>query len=110
MSGKSKEVHFEDEVVDVLTTESGWIQGAAQNLDLATGINSADLVAFIGATQVEEWEKWAKPFADVDDAQMALRLRVAHEVDRRGTIDVLGTGSRATAASSPCATSSRPTA
>ena len=92
MSGKSKEVHFEDEVVDVLTTESGWIQGAAQNLDLATGINSADLVAFIGATQVEEWEKWAKPFADVDAAQVALRQRVAHEVDRRGTIDVLRNG------------------
>jgi len=83
---------FEDEVVEVLTAESGWVLGAAQDLDLATGINSADLVAFIGQTQADEWEKWLKPFPDVDAAQVALRKRVAAEVDHRGTIDVLRNG------------------
>ncbi|MCB0988939.1 MAG: type I restriction endonuclease subunit R [Microthrixaceae bacterium] len=83
---------FEDEVVEVLTTESGWLLGAGQDLDLVTGINSADLVAFIGATQADEWEKWLKRFGDVDAAQVALRQRVAAEVDRRGTIDVLRNG------------------
>jgi type I restriction enzyme R subunit len=83
---------FEDEVVKVLTSESGWALGAAQDLDLETGINSADLVAFIGETQADEWEKWLKRFPDVDAAQVALRQRVAAEVDHRGTIDVLRNG------------------
>lgn len=50
---QDKERHFEDEVVAELVEHSGWQQGAAQDLDLATGINSADLVAFVGKTQPE---------------------------------------------------------
>lgn len=85
---------FEGEVVEVLTNESGWLHGSAQDLDFATGINSADLVAFIGRTQPEMWEKWAKPYPSIDAAQIALRQRVAQELDHRGTIDVLRNGVR----------------
>ncbi|MGB3410543.1 MAG: type I restriction endonuclease [Microthrixaceae bacterium] len=85
---------FEDEVVHVLTSESGWTQGAVQDLDLVTGINSADLVAFIGATQPEMWEKWLKTQPSADAAQLAFRQRVAAELDQRGTIDVLRNGVR----------------
>ncbi len=87
-----KEVHFEDEVVHALTTRSGWMLGAAQDLDLATGINSADLVAFIGDTQGDEWEKWRKQFPDADAAQKTFRKYVAEEIDRHGTIHVLRKG------------------
>src|SRR5699024_1587122 len=85
---------FEDEVVESLTTSSGWSLGTVQDLDLETGINSAELMAFIGATQPEEWEKWLKTHPSADAAQMAFRRRVAQEIDRRGTIDVLRNGVR----------------
>jgi len=89
---QDKEKHFEDEVVAALVGHSGWTQGSAHDLDLATGINSADLAAFVGHTQPEMWEKWSKPFPNVDAAQVALRKRVAQEIDQRGTIDVLRKG------------------
>ncbi len=88
----NKEIHFEDEVVAALVERSGWIQGSAQDLDLATGINSADLAAFVGLTQPEMWDKWSKPFPTPDAAQHAFRQRVAQEVDQRGTIHVLRNG------------------
>ncbi len=89
---KSKELHFEDEVVEVLTTESGWSLGVAQDLDFETGINSAELMSFIGETQVEEWNLLADHFGDVDKAQVELRKRIAQEIDQRGTIEVLRRG------------------
>lgn len=88
----NQEKHFEDEVVAALVDQSGWQLGSAQALDLTTGINSADLVAFIGLTQAEMWDKWSKPFPSAHAAQHAFRQRVAQEVDQRGTIHVLRNG------------------
>jgi type I restriction enzyme R subunit len=89
---QDKEKHFEDDVVAALVDQSGWQLGSAQALDLATGINSADLVAFIGQTQAEMWDKWSKPYPSADAAQHAFRQRVAQEVEQRGTIHVLRNG------------------
>jgi len=85
---------FEDEVVEILTTESGWTLGANGDLDLATGINSADLLSFIGATQIDEWDKWSRRFPDADAAQVAFRQRVATEIEQWGTFHVLRNGVR----------------
>jgi type I restriction enzyme R subunit len=89
---QDKERHFEDEVVAALVETSAWKQGASQDLDFASGVNGADLIAFVGHTQPEMWEKWSKPFATVEAAELALRQRVAQEIDHRGTIDVLRKG------------------
>ncbi len=89
---KSKELHFEDEVVDVLTTESGWRLGIAQDLDFATVVNPSELVAFVVETQGEEWQLLVDHFGDGDAAGRELVKRVAAEVDSRGTVEVLRRG------------------
>ncbi|MEO6651784.1 MAG: hypothetical protein ABIP17_03905 [Ilumatobacteraceae bacterium] len=58
--------------------------------DLA--LDTAELFAFIGATQGEEWEKVRKSHASADEAQRAFAQRLAKELDSRGTVDVLRHG------------------
>ena len=58
--------------------------------DLA--LDTAELFAFIGATQGEEWEKVRKSHSSPDEAQRAFATRVAKELDSRGTVDVLRHG------------------
>lgn len=52
---KSREIHFEDEVFDILSSTSGWLVGDAADIDLQTGIFSYHLLQFIGDTQIAEW-------------------------------------------------------
>jgi type I restriction enzyme R subunit len=87
-----KERDFEDEVVDVLTTESGWVLGDASNIDLATGLDTAELTAFVGQTQGDEWNRLVDHFGDADTAQREFHKRVAQQIDERGTVDVLRRG------------------
>lgn len=92
---KSKEVHFEDEVVATLTDPSGssWSLGAADGIDFHTGIATDELMTFIGATQIDEWNKLLVTMGnDADRAQLEFRKRLASELDARGTIDVLRNG------------------
>lgn len=86
------ERHFEDEVFDALVV-GGWLAGDAHHIDLATGIDSAELMAFIGTTQIDEWNRLLANFSsDPDEAQAQFRKRLASELDARGTIDVLRRG------------------
>jgi type I restriction enzyme R subunit len=87
-----KERDFEDEVFAILVSESGWLPGVASNIDLATGLDTAELMAFIGATQADEWDKLVVHFGGVERAQIEFRKRVAQEIDVRGTVDVLRRG------------------
>ncbi|MGD9796944.1 MAG: type I restriction endonuclease subunit R [Acidimicrobiia bacterium] len=90
---RSKEINFEDEVFDTLVESSGWEPGDADHLDLQTGLLTSDLLAFVGATQIDEWDKLLGNFGhDADRAQREFRRRVAAEIDARGTIDVLRNG------------------
>ena len=90
---KSKEQHFEDEVFDSLVTDGGWLAGLADDVDFDTGIASAELLAFIGQTQIDEWDKLLVQMGkDPDRTQREFRKRVAAEIDKRGTVDVLRNG------------------
>ena len=92
---KAKEVHFEDEVVEALTEPggSGWTLGAADGIDFHTGIATDELMTFIGATQIDEWNKLLVAMGnDADRAQLEFRKRLASELDARGTVDVLRNG------------------
>jgi len=88
----SKELHFEDEVVAGLLA-GGWVQGIAGDVGRAFGLDLAELLTFIGATQVKEWERLGGQFpGDADKVQREFVKRVAAEVDSRGTLDVLRNG------------------
>ena len=89
---KSKEIHFEDEVFDVLTTDSGWTAGVSNELDLATGLRLEDVFAFIADTQPDEWSKFAVTQASEAAARTEFTKRLVSEINQRGTVDVLRHG------------------
>ncbi|MDP9419438.1 MAG: type I restriction endonuclease [Actinomycetota bacterium] len=92
---KSKERHFEDEVFDSLVTDGGWIAGLAADIESETGTAPAELLTFIGQTQIETWNELLVQMGnDPDRAQREFRKRVAAEIDKRGTVDVLRHGVR----------------
>ncbi len=70
---KSKERHFEDEVFDSLVDDGGWNAGLADDIEFASGIAPAELLAFIGQTQIDEWNKLLVQMGnDPDRAQIEL--------------------------------------
>ena len=56
------------------------------------GLDTAELFAFIGATQPDEWEKVRRSHSSPDEAQRAFATRLAKELDGRGVVDVLRHG------------------
>ena len=89
----TKEVAFEDAIVDHLVTHAGYARGVPTNSDPAVALDTAELITFIGATQADEWEELVKRNGgDPDLAQRRFVERLAKQIDERGTIDVLRHG------------------
>ncbi len=89
----TKEVAFEDAIVDWLVTNGGYTRGVHTNYDPAVALDTAELFTFIGATQADEWEDLVqRNGGDPDLAQRRFVDRVAKQIDERGTIDVLRHG------------------
>ncbi len=57
-------------------------------------MDTADLFEFIGATQADEWERLVDSAygGDPNQAQSGFVQRLASELDKRGTVDVLRHG------------------
>ena len=93
---------FEAEICAWLTAHGGYdavkddkAQGADSDFDRATGLDRAELLTFLGATQPREWDELVKRYrSDPDQAQVKFRDRLAAEVDKRGVVDVLRHGVR----------------
>jgi type I restriction enzyme R subunit len=89
----SKEVAFEDAIVDWLVSAGGYTRGIPTNYDPAVALDSAELFTFIGATQADEWESLVqRNGGDPDIAQRRFTERLAKQIDDRGTVDVLRHG------------------
>lgn len=92
MTVKSKEIHFEDDVVSGLVNH-GWKLGAASNIDLKTGLATNELLDFIETTQPDAWNQLTTNFgSDPQKTGSEFIKRLTSEIDRRGTIDVLRKG------------------
>jgi type I restriction enzyme R subunit len=94
---KPDEKAFESHVADWLPAFGGYgpvVLGTTNPyLDLDAGIETAELLAFVAETQPEEWAKVVTTHGgDEGKAGAALVDRLAHELDRRGTLDVLRHG------------------
>lgn len=71
----------------------GNAQGEPTDFDPVRGLDTAELFAFIGATQADVWAKLVPLHGgDPDVAQARFADRVAKELDARGTVDVLRHG------------------
>src|SRR5260370_18742212 len=87
------EFAFETEIADWLVDRAGYTGGAAAHFDPERGIDTAEVFPFIGATQIEAWNRLIMLHGgDPDTAQRAFADRLAKELDSRGTVDVLRRG------------------
>jgi len=90
---KSRERDFEDEVFDSLVADGGWAAGLTDDIEFDAGMAPAELLTFIGQTQIETWNQLLVQMGnDADRAQREFRKRVTAEIDKRGTVDVLRRG------------------
>jgi type I restriction enzyme R subunit len=84
---------FEDAIEASLIEEGGYLRSVSSNFDAALGLDTAELFTFIGATQTGEWESLLGRYGnDASAAQQGFAKRLAAELDKRGTVDVLRQG------------------
>ncbi len=91
---------FEEEICAWLTTAGGYddvknekAQRAGSDFDRATGLDRFELLRFISATQMTEWDELLKRYGgDADKTQLKFRQRVAAEIDKHGVVEVLRHG------------------
>jgi type I restriction enzyme R subunit len=86
------EAGFESLIVEHMTTAGGWDQGDPQDYDRQLGLLPKDLVAFVRATQGKAWDRLVKHSGGEQKAADALLKRVAAQLTKRGTIDVIRNG------------------
>lgn len=93
MPAHTKEDRFESDIVAWLVGHGGYSEGARDNFDLDLALDTVELFTFIGQTQIKEWELLIKRHGgEQETAQKKFKSRLATEIDRRGTIDVLRKG------------------
>jgi type I restriction enzyme R subunit len=84
---------FEEAIEASLLDHGGYLKSVPSNFDQMLGLNTAELFAFIGATQAKQWERLLGQYGnDPDSAQRGFAKRLASEIDNRGTVDVLRHG------------------
>ena len=84
---------FEKEIAGWLIEQGGYEAGTASFFDAGLGIDTAELAAFIGATQGDDWNRLVMLHGgSTETAQQAFYARLAAELDKRGTVDVLRRG------------------
>ncbi len=89
---KVDERGFED-AIETALLESGFLKSVPSHFDPVLGLDTAELFAFIGATQVKDWERLLGRYGnDPGTAQHGFAKRLAAELDNRGTVDVLRHG------------------
>ncbi len=73
----------------------GATQGPNSDFDAEVGLDTVELFNFIGVTQGEAWLRLVKLHSDDQErTQRAFKARLAKEINRRGTTDVLRRGIR----------------
>lgn len=88
MSSVSKEAAFEASIeADLL--DSDWDRLEAGAYDVKLGLFPDELVAFIAASQPDEWAELCKRLGGENAARTKVAKRVADELTARGTVDVV---------------------
>ena len=81
-----------EESIEAHLLATGWVQGSASDYDRALGLDTGQLFTFLGATQIEAWDRLIEKHGSADKAQQKFARRVADEVTARGAVDVLRRG------------------
>ena len=99
MSGP-REFDFESTICEWLSVNGGYESRKVGNagaeprdFDPVSGLDTAELFAFIGATQADAWHELVSRYGgDPDDAQKQFANRLAKVLDERGTVEILRNG------------------
>ena len=84
---------FEDAIEAHLLGHGGYQKGIASFFVAELGLDTSELLAFVGQTQMNEWESLIGRYGgDQGNAQTGFAKRLAAEIDSRGTLDVLRHG------------------
>lgn len=70
----------------------GWAQGASSNYRPEFGLDTTELMTFLGATQAKAFDKLIGYYGSQPKAQRKVAERIAKDIDARGTLDVLRRG------------------
>ncbi|SDV50655.1 type I restriction endonuclease subunit R [Chitinasiproducens palmae] len=91
MSNLHQEHHFEAEICQALAS-NGWLyaEGDAAQYDRANALFLPDLLAWIEATQPDNWQRLSKTHGPMLAKRVAERVRKS--LNERGTLDVLRRG------------------
>ena len=82
-----------EESVEAALLAGGYLKSEPAHFDPVLGLDTAELFAFIGTTQITEWERLLGRYGnDPDAAQRGFAKRLAAELDARGTVEVLRQG------------------
>ncbi|PTL56137.1 type I restriction endonuclease subunit R [Paraconexibacter algicola] len=88
----SAEKDFEGLIVAELTGAGGWVAGDPKGYDAELGLYAEDVVDFLSETQPKTWERLHKLTGGETAARSAVLKRLAAQLDRAGTVDVLRKG------------------
>ena len=88
-----KEKQFESDIVEWLCAHGGYSLGADSHFDRKLGLDTAELFAFVGATQSKIWDLLvSRHGGDAEKAQQKFLARLAQAIDKDGTVRVLRKG------------------
>lgn len=89
---KASERAFE-EAIETTLLLGGYLRSSPSHFDAVLGLDTSELFTFLSATQPREWESLLDRYGSNAVAMRhGLTKRVAAEIDRRGTVDVLRHG------------------
>ncbi len=89
---KPDELGFE-EAIEASLLEGGYLKSDPLHFDRALGVDAVELLAFLDATQPKAWgELQARRGGDAQAGAGQFLKRLAAELDRRGTVEVLRDG------------------
>jgi len=91
VSGVSSEQAFE-ESIEAHLLSSGWSKVDQKGYDRALGLVPEELVAFLAASQPDEWQQLCSRHGSEAKARTKVVKRIADEITARGTVDVLRRG------------------
>jgi len=86
------EAGFETLIVEHMASVGGWSNGDPNRYDQSLALYPDDLVAFVRATQTRAWERLVRHSGGEDRAAEALCKRVAEQLTKRGTIELVRNG------------------
>jgi len=86
------EAAFETLIVSAMTADGSWVGGDPKDYDAQLGLYPADVTDFIAATQPKQWAKLASIAGGEDKARDTLLKRLAGQLDKQGTVELLRNG------------------